>query len=226
MISDIETTDIKASVTASHVIRSLLNAVFSGDEDDMQSSQDKKLLEDVLLYGTMAKVAKRNGSNPQTVSIQLDGALSRFNKKISTLKKILKKEAKTQLALNKKKKEITQIKREVAQTRKELAKVQKELVRKDEEMDLLRQVKRKIVQDADILKTQYESANQTIADLKKKIEKEKSINTTNRKKLQTQSSREEKLKQKIYSLENLVEWYKNKNVPMSWKQEIFETFEI
>ena len=95
MISDIETTDIKASVTASHVIRSLLNAVFSGDEDDMQSSQDKKLLEDVLLYGTMAKVAKRNGSNPQTVSIQLDGALSRFNKKISTLKKILKNEAKT-----------------------------------------------------------------------------------------------------------------------------------
>lgn len=58
-ITDIETTDIKASFKVSQIIWALLDAVSAGDdEDDELNFYDKELLEEVLRFGTIAEVAR------------------------------------------------------------------------------------------------------------------------------------------------------------------------
>lgn len=49
MISEIETTDIKASYTVSRVLWTLLDTIFAGDnEEDALNLYDKELLDDIL----------------------------------------------------------------------------------------------------------------------------------------------------------------------------------
>ena len=86
MIYDIESTDIKASVAVSRVIWALLNAIFSGDEeDDLLSFQDKELLEDILRFGTMAEVGRRSGRTYYAISTQLASVLDRLDAKINII---------------------------------------------------------------------------------------------------------------------------------------------
>ena len=86
MISDIESTDIKASVAVSRVIWALLNAIFSGDEeDDVLSFQDKELLEDILRFGTMAEVGRRSGRTYYAISTQLASVLDRLDEKVNRI---------------------------------------------------------------------------------------------------------------------------------------------
>lgn len=83
MMSDIETTDIKASYTVSRVLWTLLNSVFGDDDDDeILTFADKELLEDILRYGTITEVAKRKNTSASAIEHRLSQALSRVEKKI------------------------------------------------------------------------------------------------------------------------------------------------
>ena len=85
-MTNIESLDIKASSAVSHIFRTLLNAVFSGDEeDDALSFQDKELLEDVLRYGTIAELARRSGKGYRTLCYQVETALDRLTVKAKAL---------------------------------------------------------------------------------------------------------------------------------------------
>ena len=83
---DIETTDIKASYTASRVLWALLNTIFADDEDDALSFSDKELLVDILRYGTIIEVSKLKGVSCYTVTKQLEQVLARLTAKLDWLK--------------------------------------------------------------------------------------------------------------------------------------------
>jgi hypothetical protein len=83
MIYDIESTDIKASYTASRVLWALLNTIFADDEDDEALSfSDKELLMDILRYGTIVEVSKLKGLSCDTVRKHLNQVLERLNMKL------------------------------------------------------------------------------------------------------------------------------------------------
>jgi hypothetical protein len=83
MMSDIETSDIKASYTVSRVLWTLLNTVFENDEEDkILTFADKELLDDILRYGTIAEVARRKNIPASTIRAKLFQSLSHLEKKI------------------------------------------------------------------------------------------------------------------------------------------------
>ena len=82
-MSDIETTDIKASYTVSRVLWTLMNTVFENDEEDrILTFADKELLDDILRYGTIAEVARRKNIPASTIRAKLSQSLSHLEKKI------------------------------------------------------------------------------------------------------------------------------------------------
>ena len=88
--SEAETIDIKVSPIVSRVIWNLLDAVFSNDEeDDALSFKDKKLLEDILRYGSIAEVARQRSEKANIVTYDFNQALSRLRTKIATIQKYI-----------------------------------------------------------------------------------------------------------------------------------------
>ena len=86
MISEIETTDIKASYTVSRVLWTLLDTVFAGDnEEDALNLYDKELLDDILRFGTIAEVARRKGVPYNSVRTKVVQTLDRLEKKIKLI---------------------------------------------------------------------------------------------------------------------------------------------
>ena len=86
MISEIETTDIKASYTVSRVLWTLLDTVFAGDnEEDALNLYDKELLDDILRFGTIAEVARRKGEPYNSVRTKVVQTLDRLEKKIKLI---------------------------------------------------------------------------------------------------------------------------------------------
>ena len=81
-----ETKDIKVNPVVSRLIWSLLDAVFS-NEDDALSFKDKMLLEDILRFGTIAEVAKQRGAKSNILTYEFNQALSRLRTKIDTIEK-------------------------------------------------------------------------------------------------------------------------------------------
>lgn len=82
----IESLDVKASSAICHIFRKLLNAVFTGSEDDDELSfKDKELLEDVLRYGTILEVAKRSGKNYGSLRYQVEKAVDRLTLRAKNL---------------------------------------------------------------------------------------------------------------------------------------------
>ena len=64
----------------------MLNAVFTGSEDDDELSfKDKELLEDVLRYGTILEVAKRSGKNYGSLRYQVEKAADRLTLRAKNL---------------------------------------------------------------------------------------------------------------------------------------------
>ena len=85
-MTDIESLDVKASSAICHIFRKLLNAVFTGSEDDDELSfKDKELLEDVLRYGTILEVAKRSGKNYGSLRYQVEKAADRLTLRAKNL---------------------------------------------------------------------------------------------------------------------------------------------
>lgn len=85
-MTDIESLDVKASSAICHIFRKLLNAVFTGNEDDDEMSfKDKELLEDVLRYGTILEVAKRSGKNYGSLRYQVEKAADRLTLRAKNL---------------------------------------------------------------------------------------------------------------------------------------------
>ena len=83
-----ETKDIKVNPVVSRLIWSLLDAVFSNDdEDDALSYKDKMLLEDILRFGTIAEVARQRGAKSNILTYEFNQSLSRLRTKIDTIEK-------------------------------------------------------------------------------------------------------------------------------------------
>lgn len=83
-----ETKDIKVNPVVSRLIWSLLDAVFSNDdEDDALGYKDKMLLEDILRFGTIAEVAKQRGAKSNILTYEFNQTLSRLRTKIDTIEK-------------------------------------------------------------------------------------------------------------------------------------------
>ena len=90
MMIDTETKDINFSPTVSRVIWNLMDAIFSNDEeDDALSFKDKKLLEDILRYGSIAEVARQRSEKANIVTYDFNQALSRLRTKIATIQKYI-----------------------------------------------------------------------------------------------------------------------------------------
>ena len=90
MMDDTETIEIKVSPTVSRVIWNLMDAVFSNDdEDDALSFKDKKLLEDILRFGTIAEVARQRNEKANIVTYDFNQAMSRLRTKITTIQKYI-----------------------------------------------------------------------------------------------------------------------------------------
>lgn len=88
--NEAETIDIKVSPVVSRLIWSLLDAVFSNDdEDDALGYKDKMLLEDILRFGTIAEVAKQRGAKSNILTYEFNQALSRLRTKIDTIDKYM-----------------------------------------------------------------------------------------------------------------------------------------
>lgn len=83
-------TKVKVNPVVSRLIWSLLDAVFSNDdEDDALSYKDKMLLEDILRFGTIAEVAKQRGAKSNILTYEFNQALSRLRTKIDTIEKYM-----------------------------------------------------------------------------------------------------------------------------------------
>ena len=85
-ISDLETTDIKASYTVSRILWTMLNTVFAGDdEEDALSFFDKELLDDILRFGTIAEVARRKRVSYSSLTYKVSKTVDRLEKKIKMI---------------------------------------------------------------------------------------------------------------------------------------------
>lgn len=85
-----ETKDIKVNPVVSRLIWSLLDAVFSNDdEDDALGYKDKMLLEDILRFGTIAEVARQRGAKSNILTYEFNQTLSRLRTKIDTIEKYM-----------------------------------------------------------------------------------------------------------------------------------------
>lgn len=134
MMSDIETTDIKASYTVSRVLWTLLNTIFGDDDDEeILTFADKELLEDILRYGTIAEVAKRKNTSASTIGHRLSQSLSHLEKKIKWIeihehqqKRDLKN---CQKLLSDSEQKYKELEEELKETRAKLCLAQYELIR-------------------------------------------------------------------------------------------------
>ena len=225
MNNELETIDIKTSYTVSRVLRSLLDAVFSrDDEEDALSFHDKELLEDVLRYGTIAEVSRRKGVNCNSLTNQVDQALLRLKGKIIRFELEL---SQTSFANKESQKQLEQQKLalidgnlQLYQKDQLLAQIQDELNNlKNQNQDVFIRLQRQIDKahdEAEAYKAEIEAQDAVIVQKSREIKQLKATITKmskTLKKTETKASeRERKLKDKIESLKNLVDWYKNKKV--------------
>lgn len=69
-----------------NILWRLINAAFEGDsEEDSLSFSDKELLEDVLRFDSLTKIAKQRHVTPATISNRLHKVVDRIEKKIISL---------------------------------------------------------------------------------------------------------------------------------------------
>lgn len=224
MISEIETTDIKASYSVSRVLWTLMDAVFSSDdEEDALSFHDKELLEDVLRYGTIAEVSRRKGINYATLFAQVNKTLERLKRKIYQfeLEMIQTKfeNRKTQMLLEKQNLELIDKESKLYQTEDLLAQAQAEIASLRHEIenapketgDTTKKSYNPTLQDEPYM-SQYMSAMELLDQKNRQIKKLQAtidrMERAQKKKKDECSVREQKLKARISSLENLIEWYK------------------
>ncbi len=170
MISDIETTDIKASYTASRVLWALLNTIFADDEDDALSFSDKELLVDILRYGTVVEVSRLKGVSCNKVSKQLEQVLERLTIKLEWLKdngpEIMLERAKAMMQLEscrqtikRQELDLIEAKANIHQLKTQLAQAQNKLERRDE-------LKAKRMEHIASLRKDLLNAERTIIDLR------------------------------------------------------------
>ena len=171
MIYDIETTDIKASYTASRVLWALLNTIFADDEDDdALSFSDKELLMDILRYGTIVEVSKLKGLSCDTVRKHLNQVLERLNMKLEWLKEngpeiilerahaMMQVEA-CQQTIKRQELDLIEAKASIHQLKTQLTQAQNKLERRDE-------LKAKRMEQIASLKKELLNADKTIIDLR------------------------------------------------------------
>lgn len=170
MISEIETTDIKASYTASRVLWALLNTIFADDEDDALSFSDKELLVDILHYGTVVEVSRLKGVSCNKVSKQLELVLERLTMKLEWLKEngpaIMLERAKAMIQLEscrqtikRQELDLIEAKANIHQLKTQLAQAQNKLERRDE-------LKAKRMEQIASLRKDLLNAERTIIDLR------------------------------------------------------------
>jgi len=220
MISDIETTDIKASYTVSRVLWTLLDTVFAGDdEEDALSFFDKELLDDILRFGTIAEVARRKGMNYETLRKKVGQAILRLEKKIKWIDikehQIRHDLAKTQTLLEERNQKIKKLILEIIETKANLEMAQSALDNEknkqtQREDDRQRVLKKMAYIKEDQIRLAKELMNLHVINLnikeelrkmRNELQKEKNANA----KLQ---EKEAKLKERNKSLENLFKRYK------------------
>ena len=171
LISDIETTDIKASYTASRVLWALLNTIFADDEDDdALSFSDKELLIDILRYGTIIEASKLKGVSCNKVSKQLEQVLARLTAKLDWLKEngpeIMLERAKAmmqaeacQQTIKRQELDLIEAKANILYLKTRLTQAQNKLERKDDN-------KVKLRDQIESLKKELLNADKTIIDLR------------------------------------------------------------
>ena len=171
MIYDIESTDIKASYTASRVLWALLNTIFADDEDDdALSFSDKELLMDILRYGTIVEVSKLKGLSCYTVTKQLEQVLARLTAKLDWLKEngpeIMLERAKAmmqaeacQQTIKRQELDLIEAKANIHYLKTQLTQAQNKLERRDE-------LKDKRMEQIASLKRELLNADKTIIDLR------------------------------------------------------------
>lgn len=235
MISDIETTDIKASFTVSRLLWSMLNTAFAGDDDeDALSFYDKELIDDILRFGTIAEVSRRKGVSYNSLKNQLSKVLMRLERKIKWFEiknhQFNHDYPNLQNQLDARNQQIKELQLEIIDLKVNLHLLQTELHQEKDrntpetmgppptetDLETLRKMRRQSLQEAEKYKMKYESAQQTIAELKR----ENSIIRRHKNSAQAKSEREEKLKRRIISLENLILRYKEQG------REVLKDFEI
>ena len=214
---EIETLDIKASMTVSRVIRSLIDVVFADDgECDSLNFHDKMFLDDILRYGTLAELSRQSGIKLCTIKTRLQHVLLRLQQKESHLRQMretiiessdmistLKEENKTQ------KEKLLDVQARLAELEPQLSQLQSELKTKNDELESLRQEKLPRTVEAHQYDNLYAQAQKTIAKQAQEIERLK--NRVASKKSNNDRLNQErvaKLKNRIYSLENLIQRYK------------------
>ena len=171
MIYDIESTDIKASYTASRVLWALLNTIFADDEDDEALSfSDKELLMDILRYGTIVEVSKLKGLSCDTVRKHLNQVLERLNMKLEWLKEngpeiilerahaMMQAEA-CQQTIKRQELDLIEAKANIHYLKTQLTQAQNKLERRDE-------LKTKRMEQIASLKRELLNADKTIIDLR------------------------------------------------------------
>ena len=209
MMSEIETIDIKASYTVSRVLRTLLDAVFSrDDEDDMLSFRDKELLEDVLRFGTIAEVSRRKGVGYGSLLDQVEQALTRLKRKITRFElemaQISFDNKKSQKLLEQQKLALIDGGLQLIQKNQLLSQTQGELISMQRKIDKANKKTESYKAEIEAKKAIIDQKNDEIKQLKatlKKMEREM-------KKMKKPSEREQKLRARIYSLESMIQRFK------------------
>jgi chromosome segregation ATPase len=246
MISDIETTDIKASYTVSRFIWILLDKIFEGDdEEDALSFSDKELLDDILRFGTLAEVARRKGMTYNMIRKKTASALSRLEKKIKWIEikehQIRHELANAKIILNERDEKVKELELKIIEMKAHLHLAQAAISREknkqtqredDHQQEMLKMeyikndrisLAKEVVNLHVINQNNQEELEKISAELRKekkanaKLQREKEAkDSALQKALQNQheraSERETKLKNRIESLENLIEWYKQNGV--------------
>lgn len=213
MMSEIETIDIKASYSVSRVLRTLLDAVFSrDDEDDMLSFSDKELLEDVLRFGTIAEVSRRKGVGYGSLLDQVEQALTRLKRKITRFElemaQISFDNKNSQKLLEQQKLALIDGGLQLIQKNQLLAQTQGELISMQRKIDKANNKAESYKAEIEAKKAIIDQKNDEIKQLKatlKKMEREM-------KKMKKPSEREQKLRARIDSLENMIMRYKTEGI--------------
>lgn len=202
MISEIETTDIKASYTVSRVLWTLLDTVFAGDnEEDALNLYDKELLDDILRFGTIAEVARRKGEPYNSVRTKVVQTLDRLEKKIKLIEikahQLSHDLENANSLLKVKDKKLNDQKLQLIEKMASIHQLQAQLSEERKNQQQWNEKEQELEEQIDTLKQKLLTSTYTIIDLRR-------INGKNQKSLNNYKVKVEKLKESEAQLQNTV----------------------